>query len=114
MLSWTFVSTPPCDLLPERAWDKPARDFGRMMKRTLRHLVAALGLAASCVSAPAETLKLAVGIPGNWDTCIPDVGQRAGIFRRHGLDLEIVYTNGGGETLQATISGSVDIGIAAA
>jgi NitT/TauT family transport system substrate-binding protein len=83
------------------------------MERTVRHLVVILGLAVSCVSAPAETLKLAVGIPGNWDTCIPDVGQRAGIFRRHGLDLDIVYTNGGGETLQATISGSVDIGIAA-
>jgi NitT/TauT family transport system substrate-binding protein len=83
------------------------------MERALRRILVILALAASCASAPGETLKLAVGIPGNWDTCIPDVGQRAGIFRRHGLDLDIVYTNGGGETLQATISGGVDIGLAA-
>jgi NitT/TauT family transport system substrate-binding protein len=41
------------------------------------------------------------------------LGQDAGIFKKHGLDLEILYTNGGGETLQAVISGSVDIGIGA-
>jgi NitT/TauT family transport system substrate-binding protein len=60
-----------------------------------------------------DTLKLAVGAPNNWDTCIPDVGQRAGIFEKHGLKLDILYTQGGGETMQAVISGSADIGIAA-
>jgi ABC-type nitrate/sulfonate/bicarbonate transport system substrate-binding protein len=62
---------------------------------------------------PQDTLKLAVGAPNNWDSGIPDIGQRAGIFKKHGLDLDILYTNGGGETLQAVISGSVDIGISA-
>jgi len=74
-------------------------------------------LFALAVAAPAgqaaDTLKLAVGAPGNWDTCIPAVGERAGIFRKHGLELELLYTQGGGETLQAVISGGVDIGIAA-
>ncbi len=73
-------------------------------------------LAALALSFPAraeDTLRLAVGAPNNWDTCIPDVGQRAGIFQRHGLRLEMLYTQGGGETLQAVISGSADIGIAA-
>src|SRR5262245_46942363 len=60
-----------------------------------------------------DSLKLAVGAPGNWDTCIPEVGQRAGIFRKHGLTLELLYTQGGGETMQAVISGSVQIGVAA-
>jgi NitT/TauT family transport system substrate-binding protein len=60
-----------------------------------------------------DMLKLAVGAPNNWDTCVPEVGQRAGIFRKHGLTLELLYTQGGGETMQAVISGSVDIGIAA-
>jgi NitT/TauT family transport system substrate-binding protein len=44
---------------------------------------------------------------------VPDIGKRAGIFQKHGLDLDILYTNGGGETMQAVISGSVDIGIGA-
>jgi NitT/TauT family transport system substrate-binding protein len=74
-------------------------------------MVAALAMTGAAEAA--ETLKLAVGAPGNWDTCVPAVGERAGIFRNHGIELELLYTNGGGETMQAVISGSVDIGIAA-
>src|ERR1700721_2497405 len=80
----------------------------------VREISAALiALAIVATADAADTLKLAVGAPGNWDTCIPAVGERAGIFRKHGLELELLYTQGGGETLQAVISGSVDIGIAA-
>jgi NitT/TauT family transport system substrate-binding protein len=60
-----------------------------------------------------DMLKLAVGAPNNWDSGLPDIGKRAGIFTKHGLELDILYTNGGGETLQAVISGSVDLGIGA-
>lgn len=60
-----------------------------------------------------DKLKLAVGQRGNWDTSVSEVGQLAGIFKKHGLELEIVYTQGAGETQQAAISGSVDIGVAA-
>lgn len=74
--------------------------------------VAGVMLAVSAASAE-DTLKLAVGQRGNWDTSVSEIGQRAGIFKKHGLVLEIVYTQGAGETQQAVISGSVDIGIAA-
>jgi NitT/TauT family transport system substrate-binding protein len=74
---------------------------------------AALLLTAAIPALADDLVKLAVGAPGNWDTCIPEVGQRAGIFRKHGLSLELLYTQGGGETMQAVISGSVDIGVAA-
>lgn len=90
------------------------------LRMTRRALVAS---AAACVlmtslSAPAlaqttETLKLAVGQRGNWDTSVSELGQRKGIFEKHGLTLEILYTQGGGETQQAVLSGSVDIGVAA-
>ena len=89
------------------------------MTRFQRHpwflAIAALG-AFVFFPAPAKSddqVKLAVGAPGNWDTCVPEVGQRAGIFKKHGLTLELLYTQGGGETMQAVISGSVDIGVAA-
>lgn len=59
-----------------------------------------------------DKLKLAIGQRGNWDTSVSELGQRAGIFKKHGLELEIVYTQGAGETQQAVISGSVDIGVA--
>lgn len=82
--------------------------------RFVRGLFCAVLLATVPQLAQAEdTLRLAVGAPNNWDTSIPEIGQRAGIFAKHGLKLDILYTQGGGETMQAVISGSVDIGIAA-
>src|SRR5262249_61940941 len=85
----------------------------------MRRCLVAAAAAFACLmigSGPSradDVLKLAVGAPNNWDTCIPEIGQRAGIFRKHGLTLELLYTQGGGETMQAVLSGSVDIGIAA-
>ena len=75
-----------------------------------------IGMLALAVAAPAfaqDTLKLAIGQRGNWDTSVAEVGTRLGIFKKHNLVLEILYTQGGGETQQAVISGSVDIGVAA-
>jgi NitT/TauT family transport system substrate-binding protein len=80
----------------------------------IKCLAAAVVLLVSVRTASAaDTLKLAVGQRGNWDTALAELGKRAGIFEKQGLDLEILYTQGGGETQQAVISGSVDIGVAA-
>jgi NitT/TauT family transport system substrate-binding protein len=84
----------------------------RLQKLVRALLAAALGLVVMSAQAQ-DALKLAVGQRGNWDTSVAEVGQRAGIFKKHGLNLEILYTQGGGETQQAVISGSVDIGVAA-
>jgi NitT/TauT family transport system substrate-binding protein len=80
--------------------------------------IAALTVIACAVFAfPAQAgqapdrLKLGVGQRGNWDTSVAEVGQRAGIFRKHGLELEILYTDGGGETLQAVLARGVDVGV---
>ncbi len=83
-----------------------------MRKNKLACIVAALALTATAALAD-DTIKLAVGQRGNWDTSVSEVGQLAGIFKKHGLKLEIVYTSGAGETQQAVISGSVDLGIGA-
>jgi NitT/TauT family transport system substrate-binding protein len=76
-------------------------------------LALALMLGAAQPASADDTIKLAVGQRGNWDTSVSEIGQRAGIFKKHALTLEIVYTQGAGETQQAVISGSVDLGIAA-
>jgi NitT/TauT family transport system substrate-binding protein len=76
-------------------------------------LLLALALSALC-PAPAsadDTLRLAVGQRGLWDTAVAELGQRGGIFKGHGLVLDILYTQGAAETQQAVISGSVDIGV---
>ena len=79
----------------------------------IRSAVAALAAAALASAAFAQdTLKIAAGQRGNWDTSISEVGQRAGIFKKHGLVLEILWTQGAGETQQAVVSGSADLGIA--
>jgi NitT/TauT family transport system substrate-binding protein len=67
-------------------------------------------LASAPLAHAQDTLKLAVGQRGNWEQSPPELGQGAGIFRKHGLVLDILYTEGGGQTQQAVISGSVDIG----
>jgi NitT/TauT family transport system substrate-binding protein len=74
---------------------------------------AAVGwLAATPVSA-ADKLKIAVGQREIWHGAPAALGERAGIFRKHDLDLDLLFTSGSGETMQATIAGSVDIGVAA-
>jgi NitT/TauT family transport system substrate-binding protein len=75
-------------------------------------LVASLASAAPAAraqTAAGDTLKVAVGQLGLWAVDGPRLGQRAGIFKKHGLALEIFGTSGGGETLQAVISGSADL-----
>ncbi len=58
-----------------------------------------LALAVSVTAAQAEdTIKLAIGQRGNWDTSISEIGQRVGIFKKHGLVLDMVYTQGAGKT----------------
>ena len=84
-----------------------------MRRTTFAAALAALTLLGVSAAAAQDKVKLAIGQRGNWDTSVSEVGQLAGIFKKHGLELEIVYTNGAGETQQAVISGSVDIGIAA-
>jgi NitT/TauT family transport system substrate-binding protein len=64
-------------------------------------------------AAAQDAMKIAVGQRGNWNMMIADLGQAKGIFRKHGLALDILYTAGGGEAQQAVISNSVDAGIGA-
>jgi NitT/TauT family transport system substrate-binding protein len=81
----------------------------------VRKLALAAALCAMAIprGLAGETLKIASPQRGSWEGAIPELGQQAGIFRKHGLDLEILYTQGGGETLQIVISGAVDIGLSA-
>ena len=78
----------------------------------LRFLATIVALAPLAGAHAQDTLKLAIGQRGNWDTSVSEIGQRAGFFKKQGLTLEILWTQGSGETQQAVLSGSVDIGVA--
>jgi NitT/TauT family transport system substrate-binding protein len=83
-----------------------------MPRISILKLAAAAVLACLAGGASAQdALKIAVGQRGGWEQCVSELGQNAGIFRKHGLTLDVLYTQGSGETLQSVISASVDIGI---
>ncbi len=69
----------------------------------------AVVMAGSGASAQ-DTLKIAIGQINNWENQAPTLGQDAGIFKKHNLNIEAVGTQGAGETIQAVISGSADLG----
>ena len=83
--------------------------------QTFKNVAAALGLVVPLALAgtPAcaeDTLKLVIGQINNWENQAPTLGQDAGIFKKHGLILENTGSQGAGETIQAVITGSADIG----
>src|SRR3954469_20686087 len=81
------------------------------MANWLKVAAAAIVLTFTAAPAPAAELKIASPQRGSWEGAVPELGRE--IFKKHGLDLDILYTAGGGETLQAVISGAVDVGLSA-
>src|SRR5262245_15187091 len=83
-----------------------------------RARLAAVSLAAITTFAALEAcraedqFKIAVGGRGIGETFVTEVGDKAGMFKRHNLALDIFYIDGGGETQQAVISNSAQVGIA--
>jgi NitT/TauT family transport system substrate-binding protein len=86
-----------------------------MMKTSLLTALCALTLVGGAV-APAlaeDVLKVAIPQRGAWDAGIAELGERGGIFKKHGIKLEILYAQAGPESIQALIGGSMDIATAA-
>ena len=83
-----------------------------MIKRSLRFAmpVFALLVGLNCAAVAQDKLRIAAGLAGTGKIPFRRLGQNAGFFKKHGLVLEIYYTQGAGETQQAVISGSADIG----
>lgn len=79
----------------------------------LGKLACALALGTSLMASAAhaeDELKVAIGQINNWENQAPTLGQDAGIFKKYNLVLDNVGTQGAGETIQAVISGSADLG----
>jgi NitT/TauT family transport system substrate-binding protein len=79
--------------------------------RLLQFLAATIFLLLPSVARAEDQLKIAIGQRGGWEQCVSELGQNAGIFKKHGLVLDTLYTQGSGETIQIVLSGSVDVGI---
>jgi ABC-type nitrate/sulfonate/bicarbonate transport system substrate-binding protein len=78
------------------------------MKRSILAFAAALLLASPALSA--EKVVVAKPTPTGYTFSIITLGVETGIFKKHGLDVEVITMGGGAKLAQAMISGSVDIG----
>jgi NitT/TauT family transport system substrate-binding protein len=78
------------------------------MRNTLALLLTLVAVMAAPATS-AETLRVAVAQRGFWNSTFIDVGLKQGYFREAGLDIEILYTEGGASTLTPVIAGSIDI-----
>lgn len=58
-----------------------------------------------------DILRVVLGQPGTWSASAPFIGQKAGIFRKHGLALDIVAASSVGRPAHAVASGAADLGI---
>jgi NitT/TauT family transport system substrate-binding protein len=76
---------------------------GNKMREHIRNA----GFAAATVAAwlawmPAasaeDVIKLAVAHQGAWDSAAPELGQKAGIFKKHGIVLDLSYIPDGSES----------------
>jgi len=96
--------------------------FPPLLKRSAA--AAAIAIVANCApvvssalaqgasqDASQDTLKVSVGARGAFDNQVSEVGQQQGFFKKYGLTLDVLYTQGGGETLTTVIAGAVDVGI---
>ena len=81
-------------------------------RRAFTGIFAAAAVLSSGLASAADALKVTIGQRGNWDSAVVHLGAKAGIFQKHGLDVDAIYTSGSGETLQPVIAGGVDLGIA--
>jgi NitT/TauT family transport system substrate-binding protein len=86
-----------------------------MPRASLISTLAALAIIAGAGQAASsqEMLKVAIPQRGAWDAGVAELGQRGGIFKKHGLNLEVLYVQAGPESIQAVIGGSMDIAAAA-
>src|SRR5215470_16563282 len=58
-----------------------------------------------------DVLKVSIGQMDTWVNQAAVLGQRVGIFKKHGIVLENFATQGSGETLQAVISNAAQVGV---
>src|SRR5262245_48745567 len=81
-----------------------------------RHLRASIAAAAALLvltplALAEDTLKVTAAQRGAWESAVPELGQQAGIFKKHGLALDLSYAPETGATEQRVISGAADVAL---
>jgi len=79
--------------------------------RTWRCILLALVAAFMTAPAPAETLRVGKAGRDAFSFVPADIGQRTGIFRRHGVEIEISSFGGDARLQQAMAADGIDVGL---
>ncbi|MEZ5889606.1 MAG: ABC transporter substrate-binding protein [Xanthobacteraceae bacterium] len=84
------------------------------MKSVIRFvlIVAATALTSMPKASAEDVLKVAGAQHGVWESAAPELGQQAGIFKKHGVMLELSYHEDVKEIISDVRSGKADIGLA--
>lgn len=71
----------------------------------------AMTAAIAAPAVAADLVRVANSQKGFWDQTLIEFGDQKGIFDKHDIDLEILWTDGGADAQQAVISGSMDVAV---
>jgi NitT/TauT family transport system substrate-binding protein len=89
-----------------------------MRNRRQRRLRGLIGLTLSLLAGPlvassasAETLRVGKAFGAAFPFVFVDIGVQNGIFKKHGLDLEVSAFGGGPRLIQAMTGDSIDVGL---
>jgi ABC-type nitrate/sulfonate/bicarbonate transport system substrate-binding protein len=74
-------------------------------------VVASVAMSAAFSPASAQKIRFMKVVPHPFAFLIPDVGVQEGIFKKHGLELDITGTRGSAKLHQAMSADSADIGL---
>jgi NitT/TauT family transport system substrate-binding protein len=81
-------------------------------RTVIKGAAAAALMTTSWPAQAAEKVRVISSQKGFWDTTLILFGQQKGIFADNGLELEILWSDGGSDIQQAVITGSADFGVA--
>src|SRR5260370_17785625 len=92
-----------------RSGERPRGD--NMLGSALRGAALAIAVLAPSAVMAEDVLKVSVGGRGAFESQVAEVGREQGLFKRHGLDLEVRTAQTGGETLAQITTGAADVRI---
>lgn len=84
----------------------------RVAKFVAASIAAALIAGSAGTAFGNDKVRVASAQKGFWDTTLILFGSDKGIFKKHNLELDLIFTDGGADAQQAVISGSMDVAIA--
>lgn len=84
-----------------------------MKKNLMKYIVLPLAAATLSLTVAAQEMEevaVAIGQKGLWDTLVIHQGIEEGFFKAENISVDMSWTKGGAETLQAVTTRSVDMG----